>query len=199
MFPYLYQSFSYDNLTDFYRLISNVVDINGNLESQTTALSEGTTQEVYQTLSCTYGIYGNYGVPNKVKQSISTSTYTGEPAFTKRMNYRYDTSGRLIVEVSDSLTDFMVTKTYSQFNPFGLPQKVTVSADSVSPRETNYLYDSKSRFVTRVTNPLQQYVTKVYEPGTGNVKSETGIDQNTTATCMMDLEGFTQQQARRER
>lgn len=127
-----------------------------------------------------YGTYGNYDKPNKLEQSIITSTYTGEPAFTRRINFTYDTYGRLITEVSDTLTDFMVTKTYSQFNPFGLPQKVTVSADSVAPRETNYEYDSKSRFVTRVTNPLLQYIIKAYEPGTGNVKSETGIDQNTT-------------------
>jgi len=178
--PYIQQSFTYDNLTDFYRITNNVVDINGNLESQNTTLREGYTTIVYQTLANTYGIYGNYGIANKVEKSIATSTYKDEPVFTRQMNYRYDPLGRLTSEVSDSTTNYKVTKTYSQFNPFGLPQKVIVSADSVEPRETNFQYDSKSRFVNIITNPLQQNITRTYEPGTGNLKSETGIDHNTT-------------------
>lgn len=178
--PFLQQSFSYDNLTDFYKITNYNFDTNGNLTSRNLTLREGSTTKVYQTDSILYQASGNYGIANKVEKSIATSTYTGEPVFTRQMNYRYDTFGRLTAEVSDSTTTYKVTKTYSQFNPFGLPQKVIVSADSVSPRETNFQYDSKSRFVNIITNPQQQDITRTYEPGTGNVKSETGFDQNTT-------------------
>ncbi len=41
-------------------------------------------------------------------------------------------------------------------------------------------YDTKGRFITKITDPLGNYIAKTYYPGTGNINTETGIAGLTT-------------------
>lgn len=180
IFPYLVQTFSYDNLTDFYLVNTYGYDNYGNQISLDIQYRSGANGEATKTVTNQFGTFGNYGISNKVVRSTSASVYTGQPSYTRKIKFTYDTKGNLLSEISDTTSANEVTKTNSLFNSFGLPQQVTISANNLASRTSLYEYDPKSRFITKITNPAGHFVTKTYNPGTGNVLTETDINNKTT-------------------
>ncbi len=184
IFPYLTQIFSYDNLTDFYAITTYWYDTDGNQTKSFTEYRSNQETEAYNTIVNQYETYGNFGIKNKLIRSQSTSVYPGQTSYIRRIKYTYSSLGDLLTEIKDTISNninYIVTKTYSQFNSYGLPEQITISAATLTSRTITYEYDSKKRFITKLTNPIGHYISKTYDPGTGNTQTETGIDNNTTS------------------
>lgn len=188
--PYKNSSFSYDNLKDF--TINEVFDYNNNYGNLTTYSFEsrsGSQTEFTKTEVFTYGSYGSYdNIPNKILTYTLTSVYTGQPSYSRTKSFTYDSSGHLLTEKSDPSTTKETIKTYSQFSSYGLPLQVTLSGSDVTSRTTVFEYDPKYRFIKKVTNPAGHYISKTFDPGTGNVLTETNIINKTT-TYQYDVFG----------
>jgi YD repeat-containing protein len=83
---------------------------------------------------------------------------------------------------------FTVTTHYEQFDAFGNPGKATVSASGVASRVTQYQYDPKGRFATRVTNTLGQHTHYTYDGRWDQPLTVTGIT-GLTASSQYDAFG----------
>jgi RHS repeat-associated protein len=91
-------------------------------------------------------------------------------------------------EIRDPGTAFTVTTHYEQFDAFGNPGKATVSASGVANRVTEYQYDPKGRFATRVTNTLGQHTHYTYDGRWGQPLTVTDIT-GLTASSQYDAFG----------
>jgi YD repeat-containing protein len=188
-FPY--QSFSslYDNLTDFLTQETYQYDDYGNLLTHSAESRSGTQIEVTKSETLTYGSYGSYdNIPNKILTYTLNSVYSGQPSYSRTKSYTYDSSGHLLTEKLDPSTSKETIETYSQFSSYGLPLQVTLSGSNVTSRTTVFEYDPKYRFIKKVTNPAGHYTSKTFDPGTGNVLTETNIINKTT-TYQYDVFG----------
>ena len=181
IFPYISGTISSDPEKGFTVSSTYSYDNYGNMISSSTENRSGSTLEATSTVSNIYGSFGNYGIANKVTSTTTTSVYGAEPAYSRSVSYSYDNTGRLLTETTDPQKDKAVTKTYSDFNNFGLPKQITLSANGLDSRTTTIKFDIYSRFVTRITNAISDSTSKVYDSGTGNIKSEKGIDGNITS------------------
>ena len=181
IFPYISETLSTDFDKSFSVHSTYGYDNYGNMTSNSTENRSGSTVEATSTVSNTYAAFGNYGIANKLTSTTATSVYGAEPAYSRSVSYSYDALGKLLTEITDPQKDKAVTKTYSDFNNFGLPKQITLSANGLDSRTTTIKYDQFSRFVTRITNPLADSISKCYDQGTGNIKSEKGIDGNITS------------------
>ncbi len=83
---------------------------------------------------------------------------------------------------------FTITTLYEQFDAFGNPGKATVSASGVASRVTQYQYDPKGRFATRVTNTLGQHTHYTYDGRWGQPQTVTDIT-GLTASSQYDAFG----------
>jgi len=90
--------------------------------------------------------------------------------------------------VAKRSAEVKVTTLYEQFDDFGNARKVTVSAAGVPSRETQYQYDPKGRFATRVTNTLGQHTTYTYDGRWGQPLTVTDIS-GLTASSQYDAFG----------
>ena len=146
----------------------------------------GGSTEGTKTISNTFNSYGTYdNILNKVTKTIDSTTYTGETPYIRVESFAYDSFGRIIADTLDPKKPKAVTTayTYPGSNNFGLPVQTAISAAGVTTRTTSYEYDTKSRYITKITDPLGGFVTKTYFSGTGNINTETSYDnQNTTYT-----------------
>lgn len=111
----------------------------------------------------------NHGI-QKLANTTQTGTQTGEPAYARTTNFNYDASGHLQSIVNDpTFGTQALTTTFSNFNSFGFWQQQTVAAGDVPTRTSQKLYDTKGRFVIKVTNALNDFEEYTYEPKFGNI------------------------------
>lgn len=104
-----------------------------------------------------------------------TNTQFGEPSYSRAIEYNYDVQGHLTSIINDpSLGSQSLQTSFTNFNTFGMPTKLTVSGDFTS-RVSETFYDGKGRFVIQSKNPLLQTEDFVYEPLYGNVIQKTDI------------------------
>ncbi|MBK9282758.1 MAG: VCBS repeat-containing protein [Sphingobacteriaceae bacterium] len=91
--------------------------------------------------------------------------------------YLYDNSFRLISSNENTIPSTIPLVTnYSQFNAFGVPQSVSISApDLAQPRTSSVNYDATGRFILQSTNSIGNNVSNIYEPGLGNVIKSTDL------------------------
>ena len=109
--------------------------------------------------------------------------------YTRKVNYEYNAQGGLTKEIRDPDPDSpTVTTLYEQFDDFGNARKVTVSAAEVPSRVTQYQYDPKGRFATRVTNTLGQHTNYTYDGRWGQPLTVTDIT-GLTASSQYDAFG----------
>jgi RHS repeat-associated protein len=175
IFPYVDQVETWDNLKKIITVSNNDYDNYGNLTNTSISYqNEAHSQEALKSNTNIIGMYGNYGIPNKITKTTATVIYTGQPAYTREIEYYYDIKGNLTQSISDPGKSKAVTKTYF-INSFGLTDKDLISASGLDSISTNYGYDSKYRFVINVTNPLGYIVRTRYNQATGNLVSKTDI------------------------
>ncbi|MBX3164821.1 MAG: VCBS repeat-containing protein [Bacteroidetes bacterium] len=124
-------------------------------------LNSTQTDYVYQTIA----VNGKTCYkPQQVTEQISAGSVS-----TFIHTYSYDGQGRLTTEVKNSnIAGQAVTTAYSNFNAFGAPQNISVSAPNVASRSSQVQYDNTGRFITKSTNAIGDFAEFVYEPGLGN-------------------------------
>lgn len=183
IFPYVSKQISVNKLIKTTNIATSQYDDFGNLERVKTVYKNdevGYGVEAVKSSTNEYHQYGNNGIPNKLTYKTDSSTYTNEPSFVRKMQFTYDNKGNLLTEKSDPGKAKEVTKTNSSFNSFGLPQQTTISAPGLASRTTVFEYDAKGRFVTKVTDPSGNFISKSYYPGAGDLYTETSIAGLTT-------------------
>lgn len=127
--------------------------------------------DVTERNNLTYTSIGSSGIFYKVAENTKTKTYGNQGAFEQRQTFTYDDKGNVLTQVDFANTDKPVTTTYSNFNTFGMPSTIQVSAPGVSTATSTVEFDEKGRPVI-FTNALIQRETTVYDPLTGNVIAE---------------------------
>jgi uncharacterized protein (TIGR02594 family) len=189
IFPYTAQSISANlQLKTTFTTSFDFDNYGNNIKTKTIYSNDesGYGIEAIKSSTNRYQQFGNYGIPNKLIKTTDSSTYTNEPAYVRVSTFTYNTNdGNLLTVTSDSSKTKAVTTTLSSFNGFGLPLQTTISASGLTARSSTVEYDTKGRFITKITDPSGAYSTKTYYPGTGNVITETGID-GLTATYSYD-------------
>jgi RHS repeat-associated protein len=68
-----------------------------------------------------------------------------------------------------------LTTQYSNYNGFGIPQKVTISANDIQNRVSETNYDATGRFITKTINGLGNTEEFTYDPKYGSVLTKKNI------------------------
>jgi RHS repeat-associated protein len=155
---------SYGNLSDLY------TTKNGNISMKT---------------EMQYGQY-NAWCPNKpvkvVKTNYLCEIYTDsdlgldlgeESTDIREVQYKYDAKGHLTKEIADPGNVNQVTTDYTEYDGYGHPKKITVTANGISHSET-LTYTSSGRFLkTKNNNQLNETTTYNYDETKGWLTGET--------------------------
>jgi RHS repeat-associated protein len=149
-------------------------DANGNIDHKQT--QAGT--DVTESISYFYEQKDAW-LPSRMREMISTTTRSGRPAYTRKVNYTNYSNGLLQSMVSDENTIKSVTTEYT-YNSYGAPLSVKVTGNGMESRLTRYEYDPYGRFVIKQYNPLDQSMEMAYEPAYGNVVSTKDLNQLVT-------------------
>ena len=107
--------------------------------------------------------------------TTTTITRQGEPSFTKNTAFSYTPQGKVSQKIIDSGTPKELFTSYT-YNSQGNQISTTFSGNGVTPRVTNYVFDTKGRFIEKTTNPLNQVSTTIYDPKWGSPLSVIGYD-----------------------
>lgn len=126
----------------------------------------------------TYNIHGSYSgwLWLSTANEIKTTNRAGQPPVTRRVDYYYNSLGKLTQKVNDLGNPKAVTTNYNNLNGFGLAQDIVISANGVLALTKHLKYDSKARFIDEETNSLHQKVNYTYNQILGVVSSQVGID-----------------------
>lgn len=120
--------------------------------------------------SYTYTLVNNY---YKSLKETNSQTQTGNTAYTRTKDYTYDAQGRLITTINDqgntNLNNKQLSTVYSQFNLFGAPTIITVSAGDLPARTSQVVHDVTGRFPIKQINAIGNFEEYVYEPKYGKV------------------------------
>lgn len=160
-------------------------DDNGNLTNKSSKVQGHDGNEVASTYT-SYSDFDAQGshIPNKPQSISTTKTLIVDGGTNEEYNYSeqrtYNPQGSLSSKTEYSDLDKSITTTYSEFDGFGNPKKVTTSsgdADTDHPsRTTTVAYDDTGRFLESVTNNIDQTVSYDYNTIWGKPSLITGID-----------------------
>ena len=176
-FPYVNKVVEKNSLTDISISKDITIDGNGNLTKDSiTYGSDATIVSDY-----TYVHAGGNGVtPNKPNSITVKKTYTGQPAFTTKQEYFYNTKGILTQQIDlAQTTNERVVTDYLDINSLGLAKNVKETAGDRPSLTTSFEYDVKGR-VVKTTNPLGLSSSTTYDY-VGNVATSIDHLGNTTS------------------
>lgn len=168
-----------DYLKSIQSTSSFVYDLNsdGNISSKSTT-SGWSGNPTVKTVSTLYSYVLNNGYYKPETETI-TQTQTGEAAYVRSIDYEYDTQGHLEKIISDKsipgLSGHVLTAENTQFNAFGLPTKVEISASDIPVRTSEVLYEPTGRFIIKKTDALNNFTEYEYDPKLGNITKEKSI------------------------
>jgi RHS repeat-associated protein len=136
----------------------------GNVISQivTNPAGSSTTTNTYEVKAVPWTI------KNHLTSSSTTTTRTGEPAYTRSVTIENNGPGGLPSKKTD---DIGIVTTYA-YNACGLPVTTTVSGTGITTRTSTLEYDAKKRFVLKATNPLGHSAESTYDPLYGNALTQ---------------------------
>ena len=126
-----------------------------------------------------FNLYGNK-YPSYIKSVTSSQTRTGESLITKLVKYGYTSTGLLQIATNNFGSPCENNSTYV-YNATGVLINTTANTAGNDPRLTSMLYDSKSRFVIKNTNPLGYIKQSTFDNRFGRPLSETDIDNLSTS------------------
>lgn len=170
-FIYPSQSTSYDLLTNFKTITYTQMDNFGNVTSTSTEYYDDNNSlvETRQTLNA-YSAFC-YPYNNKLTNSTTIITRTGEQAYSRSVNYNYyPPSQNCLLQ---NTTDDKGVMTAYEYDIFGNVTKTKISGPTIG---SNYIinqvfYDSKGRFPVKTINTLGHVIEKTYDDF-GNLTSE---------------------------
>lgn len=174
-FPYASQVISKDYLRDITVTANYTYDLKGNLTSGTTNYGSVETQTVLNTLWVQKGSW----IPNRLKDQTITLSRTGDAAYEIKKHNDYNDNGKLTesITINDNDPVKKLIASYAYDNATGNPVSSTIGTDQplLEDRTSSFAYDSKGRFVTRVTNPLLQFSEAEYDARWGKPVKEKSI------------------------
>lgn len=109
-----------------------------------------------------------------ISKPISVTTQHGSYSSTTTLGYESTSSMRVT-----SKTEQGVVTSYSNFDGYGNPQQITLSADG-GTRSSSSLYETKGRFIASTTDVLGGITTYTYRAGDGAKLTETSATGTTT-------------------
>lgn len=113
----------------------------------------------------------------KVLKIVNTNFQYPDANYVRTMDYNYDAQGHITDIINDiGAGNLALTTNYSNFNVFGYPTQITISAGDIQPRTSQKFYDPTGRFVVKTINPLGHVEEFIYEPKFGKIIQSTGIN-----------------------
>ncbi len=139
------------------------------------------TQPAVRTENITI-TYQNIGaVPNslagifKPQQVTFTANQTPEATYSRITQYGY-TGFNLTSVVNDPApASNSLTKTLSNYNSFGLAQKITLTASDILPRSVETIFDPTGRFIVKTKNTKLDEENYTYDTKYGSVLTKSNI------------------------
>ncbi len=133
-----------------------------------TWLTRELTEPFYHTISLSGEAQRTVTDSVRVTSSLNGSSN----GIIQRHHYQYDSGGRLVstTQIADGTS---VTQQYGTYDVFGNPTTVTLSSQGLASRTQTFSYDATGRFVLLETNALGHQTSRLYDPATGLVLSET--------------------------
>ncbi|MBI4646751.1 MAG: RHS repeat protein, partial [Bacteroidia bacterium] len=199
IFIYDYEIYQHDYLKNtLIKTISNYINDGGIYGSGDIVYGNISSMETYyypEPASASYDIkkinnFDNYIIanswcPSKFTKETFTSEYANSDEtspYTRTVDYNYNSSdGLLENKINDMNTPKSVTTSYQYYNDYGVLKNITVSASGLTPRETDYEYDAKYRFITKQKNPMEHVSLAEYDAKTGNIIKSTDINNHSTS------------------
>ncbi len=170
------------NLLQGYTVTKNFsYDPNGNL----TKLTENRGGIENSEISNQFTTAGAW-LPSKTSATTIKNTRTGQPVYSRTINYEYDNRGALLKEKKDPGLPQMVTTQYIT-NALGNVTNISVLSSGLPTVNTSYIFDNKGRYPIKSTNPLSQTEEITYHPVFSLPVSEKGINGLSTT---YEYDGF---------
>ncbi len=141
-----------DRLRPIRITVSDSCNQNGNITYRKTEHAWGVSSKIETVTQNRYVAKGNYGIPNKLEYTKTTTTYPGQPAFSSDTSYIYNNLGNLTSTISHPGKAKSVTTLYENFNLQGLPRQVTTRTAGLNDRFQTLEYDGRGRFATKITD-----------------------------------------------
>lgn len=153
----------------------------GNVTSKVTEVNQG--QDGTETESYEYMQAGAW-CPSKVSKITTTNHRKDEPTLTRKVGYDYYTSGNNIgllasVTKNPDLTNKLVTN-IPTYDEYGNSKQIDITSADIAARSATFEFDSKGRFMTKITNPLSQVTEIQYEKLYGNKTQVKDVNQLVT-------------------
>ncbi len=118
----------------------------------------------------------SYYKPLKIITTKNSNGSSGPLSSVFHTDFNY--IGQLLntkIEYSN-ISGHQLTSTYSNYNNFGFPLQIAVSAPDISAaRSSQVVYDATGRFVIKTTNAIGNFEEYTYEPKYGNKTSSKSI------------------------
>ncbi|MDL2323157.1 hypothetical protein LJC52_04130 [Bacteroidales bacterium OttesenSCG-928-A17] len=121
---------------------------------------------------------GSHWCANKIDSSQIEYKKEGE-SIIRSSSYTYDSKDNLLAKTSDPNTSFAVTTTYSDYDRYGNPATITVTANNQS-RMSSKIHTASGRFVAGETDHLGETVTYIWDESKGLLTSKTSRLGTTT-------------------
>ncbi len=168
---------SYDYLTGAIVTKSYEYDLYGNVENEVMINDLETT-----SIDITYTSAGTWGGILNLPENVTTTITRGnEPPSIREKSYQYDPIKGTLLQSTESPSTIVTINDYDEVT--GVLTETYTSAPSCPTcitKNFNFLYDSKSRFVIKETNPLSQTIETTIDPRWGNPLTIKGVDGLTT-------------------
>jgi len=188
---------SYLDKQSYYDVINNnqtfteyiTYDAYGNItEAKTTQASNGNIAGTQTTTTTYTGAVSNPSGCDYLPD-FTTTTYArpGEASISNSTQYWWSADGKPWIEVAWRNTPKAVTTLYFDYNAFGTPLGISVSATGLDTRYSSATYDSKGRYPITKTDAMGWTLAMQYDHRTGQVTKATDINGLTT---LYQYDGF---------
>ncbi|MBO7444907.1 MAG: hypothetical protein J6T86_00650 [Bacteroidales bacterium] len=175
--PFVRESEVINHIDNTVTIQKNTLSPDGFLSGASTAVQDEFTHEMVTKDSVKYHYtsiaLSNGAVIKPIDTTINLSYMSGSTvSLTHIQMAAYSPSGN---KVSSTLiaNGTSVTEQYGAYDAFGNPATVTLSSQGLASRTQTFSYDATGRFVLLETNALGHQTSRLYDPATGLVLSET--------------------------
>lgn len=178
--PSKIDSKNYLNSTASVTELTYNISQNGNLSNKLvtygwptqTAIRTENTAITYQNIGTVPNSLAGVFKPDEV---TFTANQPSEQVYSRVTKYGY-TGFNLTSIVNDPApVANSLTRTISDYNAFGLPQKITLTSNDILPRAVETIFDPTGRFIVKTKNTKLDEENYTYDPKYGNVLSKTNI------------------------
>jgi RHS repeat-associated protein len=162
-----------NSLTSSYNSYDNFGNVSGQV---VTTKNNGTTEGITTTTTTYTGANNNPALCDYLPKLVTVDIVRGiEPTISVETDHEYSSTGLLLETVNFNDEDCEVTTEF-EYDDFGNPDDVTISATGVTSRQSSTTYDTRGRFALSQTNPLLWTESFEYDHRTGQVLKATDVN-----------------------